>query len=116
MSFRQHLGGVDSFIETWEAFVDRLFFLFVGGESTLQCHFRGSQPSLSLFYPLIIKALFPRVGVDIEGGEVRTLDTSRLYGSKTSYLLIHFLIKCINTHPPYRRCDSESSPANLSNM
>ena len=45
----------------------------------------------------------------------RTLDTSRLYGSKTSYLLIHFLIKCINTHPPYRRCDSESSPANLSN-
>ena len=46
----------------------------------------------------------------------RTLDTSRLYGSKTSYLLIHFLIKCIHTHPPYRRCDSESSPANLSNM
>ena len=29
------------------------------------------------------------------GGGGGTLDTSRLYGSKTSYLLIHFLIKCI---------------------
>ena len=50
-----------------------------------------------------------------KGGGTGTLDTSRPYGSKTSYLLIHVLIKCINTHLPYRRCDSESSPANLSN-